>query len=74
MKLLVGEMQPNKEGGPEGGSGEVWKHPNLRISYVAQHSGDHLVKYLDKAPVAYLLERFRGGQDHEIDEKVPPPA
>jgi len=63
MKLLVGEMQPNHNGG------EVWKHPNLRISFVAQHSGAHLVKYLDKTPVYYLLERFRGGQDHEIDDK-----
>jgi len=69
MKLLVGEMQPNVEGGPEGGSGSVWKHPNLRIAYVAQHSGAHLTKYLDKSPVFYMLERFRGGQDHEIDDK-----
>jgi len=63
LKLIVGEMGPND------GHGEMWKHPNLRVAYVAQHSGDHLVKYLDKSPVAYLLDRFRGGQDHELEEK-----
>lgn len=30
VKLLVGETEPNK-------GGEVWKHPNLVIGYVAQH-------------------------------------
>lgn len=68
MKLIVGEMLPNDEAGVDAG-GTVWKHPNLRVSYVAQHSGDHLVKYLDRSPVAYLLERFRGGVDNELDEK-----
>ena len=30
VKLLVGETEANK-------GGEVWKHPNLVIGYVAQH-------------------------------------
>lgn len=34
IKLLTGETEPN--------SGEVWKHPNLRIAYVAQHAFHHL--------------------------------
>lgn len=34
IKLLTGETEPN--------TGEVWKHPNLRIAYVAQHAFHHL--------------------------------
>ena len=35
VKLLVGETEPNL-------GGEVWKHPNLVIGYVAQHAFHHV--------------------------------
>jgi elongation factor 3 len=31
VKLLIGQLEPNK-------GGDVWKHPNLVIGYVAQHA------------------------------------
>ena len=34
IKLLTGEMQPQ--------AGAVWKHPNTRVAYVAQHAFHHL--------------------------------
>ena len=33
MKLVVGELEPAE------GVGEIWKHRNLRLSYVAQVPG-----------------------------------
>jgi elongation factor 3 len=34
IKLLTGELEPE--------SGTVWKHPNLRLAYVAQHAFHHI--------------------------------
>ncbi len=32
IKLLTGELEP------DAGSGEVWKHPNFCVAFVAQHA------------------------------------
>ena len=34
IKLLTGELEPQE--------GVVWKHPNLRVAYVAQHAFHHI--------------------------------
>ena len=34
VKLLTGELVPNE--------GQAWKHPNMRVAYVAQHAFHHL--------------------------------
>lgn len=64
IKLLVQETEPDKDaaGNP---IGEIWKHPNLRIAYVAQHSFHHVEEHLDKSPVDYMKQRFKGGVDSE---------
>lgn len=36
VKMLTGEMLPTE--------GTVWKHPNMRVAYVAQHAFHHLEK------------------------------
>jgi len=59
IKLLVQETQPDE------GSGEVWKHHNLRVAYVAQHSFHHVEQHLDSSPVDYIKWRFAGGADKE---------
>jgi elongation factor 3 len=56
VKLLNGDMEPKK-------GGEVWKHPNLVIGYVAQHAFHHIDNHLDKAPLEYMLWRYQTGQD-----------
>merc|ERR1711988_1731224 len=65
IKLIVGEITPN-----EGeGKGEVVKHPNMRLAYVAQHAFHHIENHLDKTPVQYLEWRFSGGVDREGQAK-----
>ena len=61
IKVLTGEVEPT--------AGTVWKHPNLRIAYVAQHAFHHLEKHLDKSPNEYIQWRFAPGEDREAQEK-----
>jgi elongation factor 3 len=61
VKVLMGELVPQK--------GSVWKHPNLRSAYVAQHAFHHLEEHLDKTPSEYIQWRFRTGDDFESMNK-----
>ena len=61
VKVLMGELVPQ--------TGTVWKHPNLRAAYVAQHAFHHLEDHLDKTPSEYIQWRFRSGDDHEAMNK-----
>jgi len=64
IKLLTGELRSTE--------GEVWRHPNVRLAYVAQHAFQHLEKHLTKTPVQYILHRFAGNDDTEaVDFKAP---
>ncbi|ORX40245.1 P-loop containing nucleoside triphosphate hydrolase protein [Kockovaella imperatae] len=58
IKLLTGETEPNK-------GGQVWKHPNLVIGYVAQHAFHHIDNHLDSTPLEYMLWRYQTGEDLE---------
>ena len=63
IKLLVGEIIPQE--------GEVWKHPNARVAYVAQHAFHHIESHLNKTPNEYIRWRFaNGGEDKESLVKV----
>jgi len=63
IKLLVGEITPQ--------IGEVWKHPNARVAYVAQHAFHHIESHLLKTPNEYIRWRFaNGGEDKESLVKV----
>merc|ERR1712176_20972 len=58
IKLLVGEIIPQE--------GEVWKHPNARIAYVAQHAFHHIENHLGKTPNEYIRWRYaNNGEDKE---------
>lgn len=58
IKLLVGESVPQ--------TGEVWKHPNARVAYVAQHAFHHIENHLDKTPNEYIRWRYaNNGEDKE---------
>ncbi|THH12595.1 hypothetical protein EW146_g7554 [Bondarzewia mesenterica] len=63
VKLLTCEMESNK-------GGEVWKHPNLVIGYVAQHAFHHIDHHLDKTPLEYILWRYQTGEDVEEMSKA----
>merc|ERR1712176_12446 len=63
IKLLVGEIEPQQ--------GDVWKHPNARIAYVAQHAFHHIESHLDKTPNEYIRWRYaNNGEDKESLVKV----
>lgn len=63
IKLLVGEIEPQV--------GDVWKHPNARVAYVAQHAFHHIEQHLDKTPNEYIRWRFaNNGEDKESLVKV----
>jgi len=65
IKMLIGELSPN-----EGqGRGEITRHPNMRLAYVAQHAFHHIENHLEKTPVNYLEWRFSGGMDREGQAK-----
>lgn len=59
IKMLVQETQPDE------GTGSIYKHMNLRVAYVAQHSFHHVEQHLDTSPVDYMKWRFYGGVDRE---------
>merc|ERR1712003_46995 len=63
IKLLVGEIEPQE--------GDVWKHPNARVAYVAQHAFHHIESHLDKTPNEYIRWRYaNNGEDKESLVKV----
>jgi len=64
IKLLTGELIP------DGGQvSEVWKHPNCRVAYVAQHAFHHIENHLDKTPNEYIRWRYQYGVDKEALKK-----
>lgn len=53
IKILTGELETEE--------GNVWRHPNCRIAYVAQHAFHHIEKHLDKTPNQYIQWRCARG-------------
>ena len=62
IKMMTGETEPV--------AGTVWKHPNLRLAYVAQHAFHHVEQHLDSTPLQYLQWRYGTGEDREAVAKV----
>jgi elongation factor 3 len=60
IKLLIGELKPSQ--------GFIYKHPNLRLAYVAQHAFYHLEKHATRTPTQYIMWRFAGNEDKESIE------
>jgi elongation factor 3 len=61
IKILTGEYIPD--------SGEMWKHPTLRVAYVAQHAFHHVEQHLDISPNEYIQWRYQYGEDKELLQK-----
>jgi elongation factor 3 len=60
VRMLTGDSLPS--------AGAVWKHPNLRLAYVAQHAFHHIEAHLDSSPSEYIWWRFGGGGDEEAKQ------
>lgn len=61
VKLLTGELEAD--------SGNVWKHANARIGYIAQHAFHHIENHLEKTPNEYIRWRYAYGEDREALQK-----
>jgi len=48
----------------------VWKHPNCRVGYIAQHAFHHIEKHLDETANDYIRWRYANGGDREEEVKV----
>jgi len=57
IKVLTGETEPT--------TGTVWRHPNARLGYIAQHAFHHIEAHLNKTPNEYIRWRYAGGEDKE---------
>ncbi|KAG0331474.1 translational elongation factor EF-1 alpha [Podila horticola] len=62
IKVLTGETIPQV--------GDVVKHPNLRVAYVAQHAFHHVEQHLTKTPNEYIRWRYQYGEDRELASKA----
>ncbi len=62
IKLLTGELVPQQ--------GDVWKHPNARVAYVAQHAFHHIESHLNQTANEYIRWRYSNGEDKESLVKV----
>ena len=62
IKVLTGELEPTE--------GTVWKYPNSRIGYIAQHAFHHIENHLNKTPNEYIRWRYANGDDREGLDKV----
>ena len=62
IKVLTGELVPQE--------GDVWRHPNARVAYVAQHAFHHIEDHLDKTPNEYIRWRYSNGEDKETLVKI----
>ena len=62
IKVLTGELEPS--------FGTVWRHPNMRVAYVAQHAFHHIEQHLEKTPNEYIRWRYAIGEDRENLSKV----
>ncbi|KAG0366523.1 P-loop containing nucleoside triphosphate hydrolase protein [Gamsiella multidivaricata] len=62
IKVVTGETVPQ--------DGEVIKHPNLRVAYVAQHAFHHVEQHLTKTPNEYIRWRYQYGEDRELASKA----
>ena len=62
IKVLTGELEPT--------TGTVWKYPNAKIGYIAQHAFHHIESHLNKTPNEYIRWRFEFGDDREGLDKA----
>jgi len=73
LNLLCGELMPTPEA--EGAKpGEVFKHRNLRLAYIAQQHMYHLGEFLHSSPVTYIQKRYQNGHDEALQRRLIDPV
>jgi elongation factor 3 len=64
---LCRELNPTEV---DGKVGEVWRHHNLRLAYIAQHHMETLGKFYKSTPFQYLQHRYQNGYDEELQKHL----
>lgn len=59
LKLITGEIAPDKANEFER---SIWRHPNMRIGHVTQHSVEAMEEFAHMTVVEYADKYFRSGQ------------
>lgn len=67
MNLIAGEMNPNED---DKNDAPLFKHRNMRMSFIAQHHAFHLQEYQDCPPLIYMQKRYKHGYDEELQERL----
>lgn len=67
MGLLCRELNPTEI---DGQTGEVWRHHNLRLAFIAQHHMETLGKFYKCTPFQYMQHRFQNGWDEELQKHL----
>jgi len=73
LSLLCGEMQPSHSPGGKP-PGEVYKHRNLRMAYIAQDHMFHLEEFLHSSPYIYVQKRYQNGYDEALQQRLTKPS
>jgi len=68
LNLLAGELLPPDD--EMGEASSVFRHRNLRLSYIAQHHFTHLSEFTRSTPLHYMQVRFRHGWDEEAQKRL----
>jgi len=72
LNVLCGELVPVP--GPSGESpGEVYKHRNLRLAYIAQQHMFHLAEFMNSTPYVYIQRRYQNGYDEALQRRLMEP-
>eukprot|EP00933_Yihiella_yeosuensis_P050222 TRINITY_DN47998_c0_g1_i1.p1 TRINITY_DN47998_c0_g1~~TRINITY_DN47998_c0_g1_i1.p1 ORF type:complete len:729 (-),score=165.29 TRINITY_DN47998_c0_g1_i1:694-2880(-) len=67
LSVLCGENSPSEYAGT---FGEVIRHRNMRLSYIAQHHVFHLEEFWKCTPLIYFQIRFRNGYDQMLQRRL----
>eukprot|EP00913_Durusdinium_trenchii_P003604 g3335.t1 len=72
LNVLCGELVPVPGPGGEA-PGEVYKHRNLRLAYIAQQHMFHLAEFMNSTPYVYIQKRYQNGYDEALQRRLMEP-
>mmetsp|Transcript_3925 Transcript_3925/g.7925 ORF Transcript_3925/g.7925 Transcript_3925/m.7925 type:complete len:1476 (-) Transcript_3925:114-4541(-) len=70
LNLLCGELVPTPKPGGGSALGDVFKHRNLRLAYIAQQHMFHLQEFMNSTPYTYIQRRFQHGWDEALQRRL----
>lgn len=69
LNLICGELVPSP--GPGGAPpGEITRHRNLRLAYIAQQHMFHMGEFMNCSSYVYLQKRYKNGWDEALQKRL----